>query len=251
MNHFEGRDAEILRLEEYFFSNMSSLTRRRVFVLYGLGGIGKTQLSIEFARRHCNRYSAVLWLDGSSKDRLKQSFADITQRLPHDEVSVDVIEGLQDSKVDIEKIIANVLQWLSLPSNPQWLLIIDNVEHDYYAEVRDPQAYDIKQFFPPVDHGSILVTTRLASLERYGAGLKVEKVEDDVAMKILGNNAGRAIQGTYCKDSCIITALTTPYISARLGYDYRETLRPPTCTYPSRVLLARNKHGHVCICQVL
>jgi adenylylsulfate kinase-like enzyme len=38
--------------------------RRKVFVLYGLGGIGKTQLAVEFARKHQSTFSAIFWLDG-------------------------------------------------------------------------------------------------------------------------------------------------------------------------------------------
>jgi len=33
--------------------------RQKVFVLYGLGGIGKTQLAVEFARRHYRKFSSV------------------------------------------------------------------------------------------------------------------------------------------------------------------------------------------------
>ena len=37
--------------------------RLNVFVIHGLGGIGKTQLAVEYARRNHNRYSALFWLD--------------------------------------------------------------------------------------------------------------------------------------------------------------------------------------------
>ena len=47
---FIGRDSEINRLKDLLPS--IGTKRRKVFVLYGLGGIGKTQLAIEFARKH-------------------------------------------------------------------------------------------------------------------------------------------------------------------------------------------------------
>ncbi|KAL9065496.1 MAG: hypothetical protein Q9161_008201 [Pseudevernia consocians] len=41
--------------------------QRRIFVLHGLGGIGKTQLSIAYARKHQKTYTAVFWLNGQSR----------------------------------------------------------------------------------------------------------------------------------------------------------------------------------------
>jgi hypothetical protein len=48
---------------------------RRTVVLHGLGGIGKTQLTIAYAKRHRDNYSAVFWLNIKDEDSLKQSFA--------------------------------------------------------------------------------------------------------------------------------------------------------------------------------
>lgn len=53
---------------------------RKVAVVHGLGGIGKTQLVVEFARKHEGRFSAIFWLDGSSEASLKQSFVEAAQR---------------------------------------------------------------------------------------------------------------------------------------------------------------------------
>ena len=194
MNRFVGRDAEMLQLEDYFHPKTLSPTCRRVFVIHGLGGMGKTQLAIEFARKH-NRYSAVFWLDGSSIDRLKQAFVDVAYRLPRDQITADVVEALKHSNIYIDVIVEGVLQWLSLPSNQHWLLIIDNVDRDHLNKEKDPQAYDAKEFFPSADHGSILITSRLAGLHRYGDGRKLNEVNAEQAKTILENNAGRSIKG--------------------------------------------------------
>jgi MinD superfamily P-loop ATPase len=42
---------------------------RRVVVLHGLGGIGRTQLSIAYIKRHKDNYSVIFWL--KIKDVLK------------------------------------------------------------------------------------------------------------------------------------------------------------------------------------
>jgi AAA+ ATPase superfamily predicted ATPase len=47
---------------------------RHSIVLHGLGGIGKTQLAVEYARRHKDSYSAIFWLDIRDEGRaLSQS----------------------------------------------------------------------------------------------------------------------------------------------------------------------------------
>jgi hypothetical protein len=151
-------------------------------VIHGLGGIGKAQLAIEYSRRQHERYSAVLWLNGSSKDSLNQSLANIAYRLPQNELAADTIDQLQQSKIDVNAVARGVLQWLSLSSNRHWLLIFDNVDRDYYLKEMDPQAYDIKEFFPSADHGSILITSLLLSLRRYGTGLRLDIVNDEQSM---------------------------------------------------------------------
>lgn len=66
---------------------VSDEVRRKVFVLHGLGGIGKTQLSVEFTRKYQTSYSAIFWIDGSTKQRLRQSIADLANLLPQDQLS--------------------------------------------------------------------------------------------------------------------------------------------------------------------
>jgi AAA ATPase domain len=194
VNRFVARDVEMLQLEDNFHPKTPSPTRRKVFVIYGLGGIGKTQLAIEFARKHHSRFSAVFWLDGSSKDRLKQAFVDIAGRLPQDEITADAAEALKHSNSDINVVVGGVLRWLSLSSNQRWLLIIDNMDRDHLNPRKDPQAYNVEDFFPSADHGSILITTRLAGLFRTGHSWKLDKVDDEQAKTILENNAGKLIK---------------------------------------------------------
>ena len=79
IKHFVAREAELAEIHTRLSSNGS----RRTVVLYGLGGISKTQLSIAYTKRHKESYSAIFWLNIKDKDTLKQSFrsnsqADIT-----------------------------------------------------------------------------------------------------------------------------------------------------------------------------
>lgn len=76
-----ARDVEMARLAEIMRPSSANQTRRKICVLHGLGGIGKTQLAIEFARKYRKYYSSVFWIDGSSKEKLKQSIANLAKQL--------------------------------------------------------------------------------------------------------------------------------------------------------------------------
>lgn len=163
-------------------------------MVHGLGGIGKTQLAVEFAREHRRRFSGIFWLDGSSESSLKQSFVGMAQRLPQGDLTTDGMNMLERSTIDFNAAVRECLQWLSLRSNRQWLLIFDNVDRDYHDK-DDSEAYNVKDYFPHADHGSILITSRLASLQKLGSGLKIETVTAEQARAILENNAGRVVSG--------------------------------------------------------
>jgi hypothetical protein len=49
----------------------------------------------------------------------------------------------------------------------------------------DTDAYDVRQYFPANNHGSVVITTRLARLEQLGDAQRLEKVSLDQARAIL------------------------------------------------------------------
>jgi len=90
--------------------------------------------------------------------------------------------------------VKGVSRWLSLPSNKHWLIIIDNIDRD--IKVKDPQAYDVEDYLPEAYYGSIIITSRLASLaQEFGRALEVRRVDDKQAKTILESNARRSVEG--------------------------------------------------------
>ncbi|KAB8212948.1 hypothetical protein BDV33DRAFT_94102 [Aspergillus novoparasiticus] len=65
------------------------------------------------------------------------------------------------------------------------MIIFDNI--DKYSAVNSgpDDTYDIKEFFPAADHGSILVTSRLQKLTELGKSFPVTKLDTDDAIKLL------------------------------------------------------------------
>ena len=181
---FVDRSAEMQSLEEALLLE-SNTDRCRMFVLRGLGGIGKTQLAIEFIRRHHSNFSAVLWLDGSSEDSLKQSLARYAGRIAPDQISEASKTYAHCREGNVDAVVQEVLRWLAAADNDAWLLVFDNVDGEVDCSKSDPSAYDVEQYLPDADHGSVLITTRLTQLEQLGESQEVRKVDNRTAQAIL------------------------------------------------------------------
>lgn len=159
--------------------------------------MGKTQLAVAFARKHHEKFSAIFWLDGSSIDRLKESFADLASRLPSNEISTNLRKSLEVVPLDVDAVMRGILQWLSLPSNKHWLVIIDSVDRDWKAKDQDVLAYNPRECLPQADHESILATSRLAGMaDAFEAEMHVDRLNDAQAKSVPGKNAGRKLEGT-------------------------------------------------------
>lgn len=186
MNQFVDRPAEMEKLEQALLPGHKSNGRQQIHVLHGLGGMGKTQLVVEFARRYHELFSAVLWLDGRSEDSLKRSIASCAGRIPQSQIPEASRSYATDSGTDVDAVVKDVMSWLARPDNCAWLLIFDNVDREYNKQCGDPEAYDVERYFSGADHGSVLITTRLAKLGQLDeTPQRLGKVDSEQAQAIL------------------------------------------------------------------
>ncbi|KAI0122394.1 hypothetical protein F4814DRAFT_458068 [Daldinia grandis] len=135
---YTGRRSQMDVLRGAFHDQTYSGQKR--FVIYGLGGSGKTELTLKYAEMHRNDYWGVFFIDGSSRDRVFSSYAEIA-----------AIGGVGPN----EKAAKNWLTTRTLP----WLLIIDNV---------DEEEVQLEDMVPPGEKGCILITSRNPAHKRYG-----------------------------------------------------------------------------------
>jgi len=175
VNEFVDRPSDMAELERVLLPRRQH-SRRKVFVLYGLGGIGKTQLSVEFARRHYRKFGSVFWLDGRIEDSLKRSIATCASRIPEGQIAESSSTYSATSTGDVDAVVRDVMSWLSRPDNRDWLIIFDNVDRESGVDNTDSDAYDITRYLPGADHGSVLITTRLANLEQLGSSRRLERL---------------------------------------------------------------------------
>ena len=149
---------------------------RRTVVLHGLGGIGKTQLAIAYAKRYKDSYSAIFWLNIKDEDSLRQSFAKIAKQILRAHPSVSRLSSV-DIKGDLDEVIDAIKAWLSLPNNTQWLMIYDNYDNPKLPGSTDPAGVNIRDFLPESYQGSIIITTRSSQIQ-IGYSIQVRKFQN-------------------------------------------------------------------------
>jgi tetratricopeptide (TPR) repeat protein len=137
----KGRDEELRALAE----SLQGDGQPRAIVqshrtLYGLGGIGKTRLAVEYAWRFWFRYKAALFVSAESPEILRNGLAALAGLL-----------GLPERQAQAETVQA-VLLWLQ--ANPGWLLILDNVD----SQEAEREVLAIR---PRLAAGHVLITSRL------------------------------------------------------------------------------------------
>lgn len=152
---FVGREADLVELYLAAIGNLKKIGINHVSTT-GLGGVGKTQLAIEFAYRFSFAFHAVFWMDATNPERWREQFISLAR----DRLGLDI--------PDRETATAG-LQWLlALQShfkrNRDALLVLDNVT--------DPKNLNSDRFvaadLTPLSFGaSVLFTTR-RSLELPG-----------------------------------------------------------------------------------
>ncbi|GLA08887.1 hypothetical protein AnigIFM60653_010686 [Aspergillus niger] len=145
ISNFVGRGANLHELWEILRPNTAMA--RKAVVIYGMGGLGKTQLAAHFARIHKEDFTSIFWLHGKDETTLNASFADLVARV----VELAAINSTNHHAMREGPGLCakTALEWLSKKNNAEWLLIYDDVE-----------ARDIEKWLPTADHGSIIVTTR-------------------------------------------------------------------------------------------
>ncbi|MBV9613929.1 MAG: XRE family transcriptional regulator, partial [Ktedonobacteraceae bacterium] len=181
---FTGREYELERLHAQLHQHRIA-TVGQTQAISGLGGIGKTQLVIEYAYRYCQEYQSVLWVRADSTEALNSSYTELAILLNLPE---------KDAK-EQELIIQAVKTWLE--TNGTWLLILDNLdesEETLFPPDRDGKPRHPSPFLPMTSVGHILITSRAADLSALGLGithpLHLATFSDDQGVRLLLHRAG-------------------------------------------------------------
>jgi tetratricopeptide (TPR) repeat protein/nucleoside phosphorylase len=162
-SYFTGRDELLDRLAQQLFPEPQehlTITRRAALTqsqaIKGLGGIGKTQIAVEYAYRSRDQghYTHIFWVNAAAEETVITSFMEIAELLP---------SFPEKDETDQHKLVEAIKRWLE-QCQQRWLLIFDNA--DDVALVHD--------YLPQRGNGSILLTTRANAVGALATSLEVE-----------------------------------------------------------------------------
>ncbi len=157
--------------EEILTQLCADLEKKNKQALFGLGGVGKTQIAVEYACRQREEYTAVLWTFADSEQSVRGGFSAIAKLL-------DLPE--KDS-AEQAKVTGAVKSWLE--QNQGWLLVLDNAD--------DPAL--LKPFLPQQGKGHILLTSRAHTFHALGilTPCEIDVLSKDEAREFLLRRTGK------------------------------------------------------------
>ncbi|KAJ7195317.1 P-loop containing nucleoside triphosphate hydrolase protein [Mycena pura] len=142
---FHGRQAILDQMSDYFKQDDGN---QHVYLFYGLGGSGKTQLALEF---------------------ISQSGSHTTETIDSSLKSVAIMKSIGTTAKD-------ALLWLT-SKHDKWLLVFDNAD--------DPKI-NLNTWLPQCNHGNIIITSRNPELHVYaGVSTLVSNMEETEAVVLL------------------------------------------------------------------
>ena len=168
--HFLGRDDLLLRLRQKLQETNPKQYNHRV-AIYGMGGVGKTQIAIEYVHRYQDSYQNIYWINAADQAALLSGFLEIGQK-------TGCLIGTMDlPPMEVAKA---VLSWLREQEN--WLLIVDNLDDVTVARGLLPGTHK---------GGHILITTRNPNAMNIPAeGFEIQVFGEEAAVELLRIRSG-------------------------------------------------------------
>jgi tetratricopeptide (TPR) repeat protein len=154
---FVGRDAALAGIRERLRTGGTAVVQ----ALHGLGGVGKTQVAIEYAHRYAGSYDVAWWVNAEKPGLIGEQYAALAAELRLTAPHADTLAAAGPLRA-------------YLRSHGRWLLVFDNA--DSPAELHD---------WLPAGPGHILVTSRNPGWEELAVRVEVGVLSRSESMALI------------------------------------------------------------------
>lgn len=159
---FMGRKAELEHLERAVYSNKGTSF---IQAISGLGGIGKTQLALQYCYQKRNQYDVIHWINAENNASIIASYEKLasTLHLP--------LSDEKNNNVTLEV----VKKWMQTNSN--WLIVFDNLMEEE----------TLQTFLPTLFCGDIIITTRKSNISSLINPMDLDKFKRSESIQFILN----------------------------------------------------------------
>ncbi|KAH8795177.1 P-loop containing nucleoside triphosphate hydrolase protein, partial [Flagelloscypha sp. PMI_526] len=246
--NFTGRRDELDHMHTYFSSGAGSSSH--LYVIYGLGGSGKTQLLLQFVLECQTRSPRMQVVSEKSSDVVANVFNRFDVVYFADASLQTTLEAdLKAIAIDrkVGETAADAVQWLSYQTN-RWLLVLDNA---------DDKTFSIQKYIPKSIHGNIIITSRNPELtgltSRDSGSRRIEGMEKWAAEELLKKLVGPGGRHSDGEDSLVTQVVEKLHCFALAITQAGSYMSATACGYQEyielfeveRSRLLRERKGHV------
>ena len=173
---FCGREDILDEIDEGFLNRYE----RSIQMLYGMGGIGKTEIALKYAYDHLDDYSTVVWLDATSIQKLEEEVRHFLSQY-----SGKGTDGLTDT----ESVAIAFCRFMNQRVNS--LIILDNADYiDKNSETGESEFKRINWFIPK-KNAHTLITTRCDTNVRGVKRILIDVFQQRTAIEFLHEKTGK------------------------------------------------------------
>lgn len=163
---FTGRIGDLQRLRDELRADGRAVLLP--VALQGMGGIGKTQLALEYAHRFKAAYDVVWWIPTDPSDRVEQFLSDL-----------GVVMGLPVERTTAETARATFEALRRGTVTRRWLLIFDNAD----------DVAEVQKFLPQGAGGHVLITSRNSAWKDHAKPIEVDVFQREESIAHLRERA--------------------------------------------------------------